>query len=64
MDMRIICTMLEEDLQALRVFEQRVLRLILSGVKEDGVWRRSMSHKLAEFYGGQGMLREYRTLKS
>ena len=44
-------TMLEEDLQALGVFERRVLRTIFGGVQEDGVWRRRMNHELAQLYG-------------
>jgi len=36
-------TMLEEDLQALGVFEQRV--------QEDGVCRRRMKHELAKLFG-------------
>lgn len=44
-------TMLEEDLQALGVFERRVLRTIYGGVQEDGVWRRRMNHELAQLYG-------------
>ncbi|XP_062707776.1 uncharacterized protein LOC134288081 [Aedes albopictus] len=44
-------TMLEEDLQALGVFEGRVLRTIFGGVQENGVWRRRMNHELAALYG-------------
>ncbi|XP_062717045.1 uncharacterized protein LOC134292171 [Aedes albopictus] len=44
-------TMLEEDLQALGVFERRVLRTIFGGVQENGVWRRRMNHELAAPYG-------------
>ena len=44
-------TMLEEDLQALGVFERRVLRTIFGGVQENGVWRRRMNHELAALYG-------------
>ncbi|KRF97428.1 uncharacterized protein Dwil_GK26988, partial [Drosophila willistoni] len=44
-------TMLEEDLQALGVFERRVLRTIFGGVQENGVWRRRMNHELAQLYG-------------
>ena len=44
-------TMLEEDLQALGVFERRVLRTIFGGVCENGVWRRRMNHELAQLYG-------------
>ncbi|XP_062714811.1 uncharacterized protein LOC134291290 [Aedes albopictus] len=44
-------TMLEEDLQALGVFERRVLRAIFGGVQENGVWRRRMNHELAALYG-------------
>jgi len=44
-------TMLEEDLQALGVFERRVLRTIYGGVQEDGVWRRRMNHELAQLFG-------------
>ena len=43
--------MLEEDLQALEVFERRVLRTIFGGVCENGVWRRRMNHELAQLYG-------------
>uniref|UniRef100_A0A8D8E4R5 (northern house mosquito) hypothetical protein n=1 Tax=Culex pipiens TaxID=7175 RepID=A0A8D8E4R5_CULPI len=44
-------TMLEEDLQALEVFERRVLRTIFGGVRENNVWRRRMNHELAQLYG-------------
>ena len=44
-------TMLEEDLQALEVFERRVLRTIFGGVRENGVWRRRMNHELMQLYG-------------
>lgn len=44
-------TMLEEDIQALGVFERRVLRTIFGGVQENGVWRRRMNHELAQLYG-------------
>ena len=44
-------TMLEEDLQALEVFERRVLRTIFGGVRENTVWRRRMNHELAQLYG-------------
>ncbi|XP_058456434.1 uncharacterized protein LOC131433845 [Malaya genurostris] len=43
--------MLEEDLQALGVFELRVLRTIFDGAQENGVWRRRMNHELAAPYG-------------
>lgn len=43
--------MLEEDLQALGVFERRVLRPIFGGVQENGVWRRRMNHVHAQLYG-------------
>ena len=43
--------MLEKDLQALEIFERRVLRTILSGVQEDDVWRRRMNHELVRLYG-------------
>jgi len=43
-------TMLEEDLQALGVFERRVLRTIYGGVQEDGVWRRRMNHELVQLF--------------
>ncbi|XP_058448806.1 uncharacterized protein LOC131428778 [Malaya genurostris] len=42
--------MLEEALQALGVFERRVLRTIFGGVQENGVWRRRMNHELAALY--------------
>ena len=44
-------TLLEEDLQALEVFERRVLRTIFGGVQEHGVWRRRMNHELARLLG-------------
>ena len=44
-------TMLDKDLQALGVFERRVLRTIFGGVQENGVWRRRMNHELAQLFG-------------
>lgn len=44
-------TMLEEDLQALGIFERRVLRTIFGVMQENGVWRRRMNHELAALYG-------------
>lgn len=42
--------MLEEDLQALGVFERRVFRTIFCGVDEIGIWRRRMNHECAQLY--------------
>ncbi|KXJ81627.1 hypothetical protein RP20_CCG018417 [Aedes albopictus] len=44
-------TGLEEDLQALGVFERRVLRTTFGGVQDNGVGWRRMSHELAALYG-------------
>ncbi|XP_062550471.1 homeodomain-interacting protein kinase 2-like isoform X2 [Armigeres subalbatus] len=51
--------MLEEDLQALGVFERRVLRTIFGGVQEDDVWRRRMNHELVQLYGEPSIQKVY-----
>ncbi|XP_055539027.1 uncharacterized protein LOC129726410 [Wyeomyia smithii] len=45
-------TLLSEDLNALGVFERKVLRTIYGGVQtEDGEWRRRMNHELHALLG-------------
>lgn len=44
-------TMLEEHLQALRMFELRMLGTIIGGVQVNGVWLRKMNHEIARLYG-------------
>ena len=40
----------EADRRALGVFERKILRSILGGKLENGVWRRRMNHELYEEY--------------
>ena len=42
--------MRESDRRALGVFERKVLRSILGGKLEEGVWRRRMNHELYQVY--------------
>ncbi len=43
-------TLKEADRRVLGVFERKVLRSILGGKLEDGVWRRRMNHELYQVY--------------
>ena len=43
-------TLRESDRRALGVFERKVLRSILGGKLEEGVWRRRMNHELYQVY--------------
>ena len=45
------------DINALGVFERRILQTIFDGMSEHGVWRRRrMKHELAEVYGESNIL--------
>ena len=43
-------TLKEADRRAFGVFERKVLRTILGGKQENGVWRRRMNHELYQVY--------------
>jgi len=43
-------TLREADRRVLRVFERKVLRSILGGKLENGIWRRRMNHELYQVY--------------
>ena len=43
-------TLKEADRRVLGVFERKILRSILGGKLEDGVWRRRMNHELYQVY--------------
>jgi sorting nexin-29 len=50
-------TLKEVDRKAFGVFERKVLRTILGGKLENGVWRRRMNHELYQVYRGVNIIK-------
>lgn len=50
-------TLKEADRRAFGVFERKVLRTILGGKLENGIWRRRMNHELYQVYNGKDIVK-------